>query len=130
MGYMTSGMKVARESAWAHFGREYWRWFVFGPVIARLVAGAVTVAGLALGAWAVATHIEGWLAWLGFIASHYLLPMIFVALGVSVYAIIAVIFWRLNGWKWKLGGFSTVRYTLVTMSLLVICMTLVGVTAV
>ncbi len=125
---MGANWELAKRSAWQHFGKEYWRWFVFGPIIVRLMAGAVVVAGLLLGGLYVVQHVGGWLEWLGWLVSAYLLPMLLIALGALLYGVVVVVFWRLNSWKWKLRGFSTARYTLCTMSLLIISVTLIGAT--
>lgn len=122
--------EMARHAAWREFGQRYWKWFVFGPIAARVTGVLVATSGLALGAWWVAQHVGGWLTWLGWLAGAYLLPMLLVGLGVSAYAIGAVIFWRLNGWKWKLSGFTTAKYSVVVMAIMIVGMTLVGVTAI
>lgn len=122
--------ETAKRAAWHKFGQHYWKWFVFGPMAARITGVLVAVSGLVLAAWWVAQHVGGWLSWAGYMSAHYLLPMVLVALGVSAYAIGAVIFWRLNGWKWKLSGFSTAKYSLIVMAIMIVGMTLVGVTAI
>lgn len=119
--------EIARVAAWDTFGRRYWRWFVFGPMAARGLGLLIVAGGLLVAARYVALNVGGWLAWLSLMASGYLLPMVLVAVGVTLYAIVAVVFWRLNGWKWKFNGFTTVRYTFCVMLLLVASTTVIGV---
>lgn len=118
--------EIAKAAAWAKFGARYWRWFVFGPLAIRALGILIAVSGLMVGAWWVAQHVGGWLAWLGYVSSTYLLPMVLVAVGLIIYIIVAFIFWRLNGWKWAIKGFTSVRYTFASASLLIVCVTLVG----
>jgi hypothetical protein len=119
--------ETARAAAWDTFGRRYWRWFVFGPLAARAFGVLVVLAGLFVAARYVALHAKGWLGVLGWLVGNYLLPMILVSVGVTVYAIVAVIVWRTWGWLWKIKGISTVAYTFSIMLLLVGSITLIGV---
>lgn len=124
---MGSNWEMARHQAWREFGSRYWRWFVFGPIIGRVLGVLIVLSGLGLGVLYVVQHAGAWLTWLGWVSSNYLLPMLFVALGVTLYAILAVIIWRLNGWRWKFRGFSTARYTLSCASFIILVVLIIGV---
>jgi hypothetical protein len=50
------GMAQARIGAWRHYGRKYAFWFVFGPIIGKLLGVAVVLAGVYVVGWVLIPH--------------------------------------------------------------------------
>lgn len=128
MNNTREGMKVARTAAWSVFGARYWRWFVFGPIAAKVLGTLIVLAGFSMAGLFVAENVSGWLEWLDWFFSRYMLPSIFVAVGVSIYAIGAVLAWRTWGWLLRVKGLNTSGYAAITSSFLILFVFVVGVT--
>lgn len=126
MGYMKEGFSVARGSAWSKFGAEYWRWFVFGPIVARLIFFTAAVATVVVSVFYVAEHAGAWFEYSQVFFKAYMLPSILVAVGLIVYVIGAVLAWHVWGYIWKFRGLKASGYTAVMSSVII----LVGVTIV
>lgn len=51
---MRDGLSVARRAAYAEFGKRWYRWFVYGPLVLRGVVGVLAVVcAVVAGRWLV-----------------------------------------------------------------------------
>lgn len=111
-----SGFEVARVSAYATFGKRYWRWIVFGPVIARVVGTLLVAGGVALAGLWLLDHWPMIVAWV----TMWVVPIVVTAVATAVVLVVSLVVWRMWGWWFNMYSVSLKMYalTIVTSSVM------------